>query len=87
MNLDHVCPFCQSQHRSVANVDDPTLAPVSGDVGFCRVCGEFFYFGLDGATRRPTDDEYPDLIKDPDCRHIRELWLKQRELDLLGKLD
>ena len=85
--LYHSCPFCGRVNNRVADTDDEGSMPSPGDAGFCIGCGEWFFFTENFGTRKPTEDEYPEIATNLECRQIRESWLKARELSLRDVLN
>jgi hypothetical protein len=78
-----VCPWCGHVHDLVSVVGAKTQAPDNGDIGLCIRCGEWIIYEGRLATgmRRPTFDEYQDIIANPVASDLRAAWLATKPPD------
>lgn len=75
--MNRFCPFCGKLCDRHEGVDDPTAAPADDDFSLCIGCGEWgvFQASAPGGLRKPTDDEYVELVAAPEMARMRRAWV------------
>ena len=71
------CPFCDKLCDMAEGVFDRAAVPADGDFSMCIGCGEWAVFSASapGGFRKPTDDEYVDIVADPEMARMRRAWV------------
>jgi hypothetical protein len=77
--LAATCWHCGAEHDLVSNVTRKGFkakTPNEGDITLCIKCGEWNAFGPGLVLRRPTDNEFVDIARDPGCMRLRWAWVQ-----------
>ena len=77
MIIDHTCWSCGNRHDGMTAIGNDAPGPEPGDMMFCFSCGEWGAFDpfWKGSIRKPTFEEFAEIVASRKCRMIREAWL------------
>lgn len=71
------CWHCFAPNDAATGADHDE-APTDGDVTLCIECGEWGIFEGE-SVRKPTDDEYVEIVDNPITARMRAAWLHVTE--------
>lgn len=83
-----ICPYCTRRHELVTEALGGKIKPQDGDVTICFTCGGFCMFdsAVGGGLRKPTDNEYGEILENAMFMDAKRVWLKiQQEISHQGK--
>ena len=69
------CPFCGKPLDAASPTEGSNdRQPSDGDLSMCIYCGEWIVFNADLTFRKPNDEEYEEVARDPQLRWLRNAW-------------